>query len=127
MHAVGPPGDRVMLLTLLLACQPEPTNVAECAQLGDAAAREECRYGFVAPLVGDTKALDAALADIAEPESRDLLLLRLAIAEPQKAGRLCERVTTPGADEKCRQVLGRPHLQTTPKPPKDPAQGGGPR
>ena len=77
--------------------------------------------------MGDTKALDAALADIAEPESRDLLLLRLAIAEPQKAGRLCERVTTPGADEKCRQVLGRPHLQTTPKPPKDPAQGGGPR
>ena len=53
--------------------------------------------------------------------------VRLAIAEPQKAGRLCERVTTPGADEKCRQVLGRPHLQTTPKPPKDPAQGGGPR
>ncbi len=109
---------------LLTACgDPEPQALEDCASLSDAGAREECRYTFVAPLVGDKKALDAALEQIPEAESRDLLLLRLAIAEPRKAARLCEKVTTPGADERCRQVLGRPHLQSTPKAPKDPPSG----
>lgn len=114
-----------MTAACVTACsEPDPETLADCAQLSEIAAREECRYTFVAPLVGDTKALDAALAEIPEAESRDLLLLRLAIAEPRKASKLCERVTTPGAGERCRQVLGRPHLQTTPRPPKDPPTGG---
>lgn len=114
------------LLGLAACSEPEPEALADCAALSDVGEREECRYGFVAPLVGDTKALDAALAQIPEVESRDLLLLRLAIAEPRKAKKLCERVTTPGAEERCRQVLGRPHLQTTPRPPKDPPTGSPP-
>ena len=111
----------IMITSVLCGCgEPEPSNLGECVQLSTVAAREECRYGFVLPLVEDSKALDAALAQIPEVESRDLLLLRLAIAEPRKAARYCKRVTTPGAEERCRQVLGRPHLQSTPKPPQDP-------
>ncbi len=109
------------LLLLLLACEAEPDTVTGCARLGSQAAVEDCRFRLVEPLVGDDAALDAALADIPEPASRDLLLLRLAIADPPRAGRLCRRVETEGAETRCRQVLGRPHLSTTRKPPADPA------
>jgi hypothetical protein len=108
-------------LLLLLACEAEPVTVAECARLGSRAEIEDCRFRLVAPLVGDDQALDAALADIPDPASRDLLLLRLAIADPPRAGRLCKRVETDGAETRCRQVLGRPHLSTTRRPPAEPA------
>lgn len=110
---------RLLALMLALGCTPQPTTVAECAQLSDATEREQCRYDFVAPLVGDPEALDQALAQIEDPQSRDLLLLRLAIAHPQTARHLCERVSTSGAQEKCQQVLGRPHLGTVRQPPRD--------
>ena len=111
-----------LALLLALGCA-EPDTVAGCAGLRDATAREECRYRLVAPLTGDAAALDAALDAIEDPASRDLLLLRLAIAEPARASRQCARVTTDGAAEKCTQVLGRPHLSTTRKPPRRPPEG----
>jgi hypothetical protein len=112
-------------LLLALACTPEPTTVAECAQLGTPAEVEDCRFRLVQPLVGDDKALDAALAEIDDPGSRDLLLLRLAISDPPRAGRLCRKVETEGAKARCQQVLGRPHLSTTRQAPKPPAAPGG--
>lgn len=111
----------ITALLLLLACQAEPCTVAECARLGTPAEAEDCRFRLVQPLVGDDAALDAALADIPDPGSRDLLLLRLAIADPPRAGRLCKRVETEGAIARCQQVLGRPHLSTTRKPPVEPS------
>lgn len=106
-----------LALLLLLGCAAEPETVAGCATLRDPAAVEDCRFRLVQPLVGDDDALDAALAEIPEPGSRDLLLLRLAISDPPRAGRLCKRVQTEGALARCRQVLGRPHLSTSRKPP----------
>lgn len=97
-----------------------PTTMADCSALRSTAKREECRFEMARPLVGDDAALDAALSAVADPGSRDLLLLRLAIHDPLRAGALCRRVETDGAAEKCRQVLGRPHLQTSRQPPRDP-------
>jgi hypothetical protein len=121
---VGPEsGIQTLILgLLLLACQGEPVTVAECATLSRPAEVEDCRLRLVQPLIDDDDALDAALAEIDDPGSRDLLLLRLAISDPPRAARLCRRVQTEGAKERCRQVLGRPHLQTTRRPPKDPVQ-----
>jgi hypothetical protein len=110
-------------LALLAACGGAPTQPADCAALRDPAAQEECRHALVAPLLGDPAALDAALSEVrasASPQSHDLLLLRLAIDAPERAHALCTRVSTEGAAEKCRQVLGRPHLGTTRRPPTDP-------
>ncbi len=113
----------MILLALLVACQGEPETVAECARLRTEAAVEDCRLRLIKPLVDDPAALDAALADIDDPRSRDLVLLRLAIDDPQRAGRLCEKVETEGAQDRCRQVLGRPHLRTTRRPPEAPPGG----
>ena len=111
------------LLLLALACgTPEPAALADCAALSDPAEREACHFRFIAPLVGDDAALDAALASLDDPGSRDLVLLRLAIANPKEAAGLCRKVTTEGAKARCRQVLGRPHLQSTRRPPKPPAE-----
>lgn len=44
-------------------------------------------------------------------ETRDLLLLTLAIRNPASAGQFCKQVDTEPAKEKCQQVIGRPHLQ----------------
>jgi len=109
----------LMVAAALAACgAPEPTQLADCAGLPDAAAQEACRYRFIEPLLDDPSALDAALATIDDPGSRDLVLLRLAIADPRRAAGLCRRVTTEGAQARCRQVLGRPHLQSTRRPPE---------
>lgn len=98
---------------LLLACAP--ARFEECPQLRDATAVEECRFAFASPLVADPPALSAALATVPEAQSRDLLLLRLAIAHPTRAPALCAQVETPSAREKCQQVIGRPHLQSGPR------------
>ena len=122
LHAV-----RLGLLLLLAACEGAPDSVEGCAALGDPAAQEDCRYRLVGPLVGDAGGLSAALATVkatASPQSHDLLLLRLAIDAPAQAGALCQQVQTDGAREKCQQVLGRPHLGTTRRPPT--ADGGPP-
>ncbi len=62
--------------------------------------------------------LKATLAS--EPvESQDLLLLTLAIRNPSSAGQFCKQVHTESAKEKCRQVIGRPHLQLSRPQPSD--------
>ena len=43
--------------------------------------------------------------------TQDLLLLTLAIRNPSSAGQFCKQVHTDAARDKCRQVIGRPHLQ----------------
>ena len=123
----------MILLFALLGCS-EPKTLADCAGVRDAAEREECRFQMVRPLLPDPndpkpdykalkKGLDAALAAIDDPRSRDLLLLRLAIASPSTAGFLCNKVETDGARQKCQQVLGRPHLGTVRKAPEAPSSG----
>lgn len=118
-------------LVLLLACAGRPETLADCAGLRDEADREECRFQLVSPLLPDPnhpapdrkafqRALDEALAQIEDPRSRDLLLLRLAISSPATAGYLCTKVETEGARQRCQQVLGRPHLGTVPKAPQSP-------
>lgn len=105
---------------LVWACAAEPGSFADCAGLGDPTAREECRFTFAKALLDQPAELDAALASIDQVDSRDLLLLRLAVAEPTKASHLCRQVQTAPALEKCRQVIGRPHLSTTPQAPQAP-------
>ena len=56
----------------------------------------------------------------AEPVgTQDLLLLTLAIRNPSSAGQFCKRVHTDAAKDKCRQVIGRPHLQLSKPQPTD--------
>jgi hypothetical protein len=107
-------------LLLVVSCTVAPASLEDCAGVPEPAAREECHYTFIAPLLSDPPSLDAALASIEDPASRDLLLLRLAIADPKRAAALCKRVASDGAKERCRQVLGRPHLQSTRRPPQPP-------
>jgi len=116
---------RLLLLVVLSACgEPTPTTIGECGRLSDPAAVETCRYEMLLPTVSagrlDTEALDAGLAEVGDDTSRDLVLLRLAIAAPKQAQALCQRVRTDGAKEKCRQVLGRPHLGTERRAPRPP-------
>ena len=44
---------------------------------------------------------------------RDILLLKLAVQNPSMAPKFCREVLGRGAKEKCKQVIGRPHLQLT--------------
>lgn len=44
-------------------------------------------------------------------ETQDVLLLTLAIRNPNEANRFCKKIQTANAKEKCQQVIGRPHLQ----------------
>ncbi len=48
-----------------------------------------------------------------KPEQQDILLLKLAVQNPTLATKFCREVNGRGAKEKCKQVIGRPHLQLT--------------
>jgi len=115
-----------LLVVLSASCTggSPPAHIGECGRLSTPAEVETCRYEMLQPTVSgprvDTEALDAGLKEIGDDTSRDLVLLRLAIAAPKHAGRLCDRVRTEGASEKCSQVLGRPHLGTERRAPKPP-------
>ena len=62
------------------------------------------------PLLGNWSQFDNQLKTIDDSVSRDLLLLQLAVQQPRHSTELCKRVQTSGAKEKCKQVIGRPHL-----------------
>lgn len=113
---------RIWLLVLLgcpaseapEAVLPSDGDVSACDALnGDAETRTSCRMQVAAQLyeAGRDEAFGLALASVDDPGKRDLVRLQLAIQDPNRAGELCKRVETPAADEKCRQVLGRPHLR----------------
>ena len=64
------------------------------------------------PLLGNWPAFDGKLQAIDDPLQRDLLVLQLAVLSPRHAPALCKRTKSQNAQEKCRQVVGRPHLGT---------------
>ena len=115
---------RLLPLALLLGCGSAPQTLQDCAGLAGATEREDCRLEMLVPLfeAGDMQAFEQGLATLEEPVSRDLVRLRLAVADPSKAGHLCRGVETDDARTKCKQVLGRPHLAA----PRDPGQPGQP-
>ena len=85
----------VGLLFLLCSCSTQPNGQQE-----------------LAPLLGQWQRFDQQLAKHSDPLARDLLLIQLAVASPRFAPDLCKRTESQGAKEKCRQVVGRPHLRT---------------
>lgn len=93
-----------MLLSLLLgmACDTTPTWSDETLN----------------KLAQDSDLLNETLVD-SPLETQDLLLLTLAIRNPSEANRFCKKIQTANAKEKCRQVIGRPHLQLSRPQPND--------
>lgn len=61
-------------------------------------------------LLNSVGALESKLQTMT-PTEQDLLLLSLAVRSPHQAPHLCKRVNSQTAVEKCKQVVGRPHLQ----------------
>ena len=64
------------------------------------------------PLIGNWKSFDTRLLQSPGPDEKDIVLLSLAVENPRHAPELCKRTEGKGAKEKCRQVIGRPHLGT---------------
>lgn len=108
-----------MGLSLVLwgCASPAPETIEDCATLGNQQERENCRLEMLIPIFegGNAEAFAKGLAQLKDPNARDLVRLRLAVQQPDRAGHLCGQVETQGAREKCRQVLGRPHL-SAPRP-----------
>ena len=102
---------------MLTGCQQPPQVLADCDRITAPTPREECRYEIVAPLAADRDALAQALAQIDDPHSRDLIRYRLAFQDPQQHSGLCREVEDPALHEKCRQIIGRPHLSSKRKQP----------
>ena len=106
----------MIALLLALACTSgPPETMADCAALGDITEREDCRLALVAEHLDDPAAMRAMLAVIPTPESRDLLRIRLTVQDPVRAAPLCKDAETAPAQQRCSQVLGRPHLRS-PRP-----------
>jgi hypothetical protein len=116
---------RLLLLPSLLAavvsCEHPKVDAGDCTKAHDAVARENCLFEAAsAAWKRGVPAFRKSVKAIPSPESRDLVRLRIAIDDPAGAAQLCAEVETEPAREKCRQVLGRPHLRTRPKEPEAP-------
>jgi len=106
----------VIALLLLLACAGgTPETMVDCAALGDITAREDCRLALVSAQIDDPDAMRAMIKEIPAPESRDLLRIRIAVQDPARGAPLCKDAETAPAQQRCTQVLGRPHLRS-PRP-----------
>ncbi len=99
------------MILVALACSdpPPPASPDGCAAIEEPTAREDCRLERALGLLDDRPAFEAWIATL-EPVSRDLLLIRLAVQQPQRARWLCEHVTTAEGQERCQRIVGRPHL-----------------
>ncbi len=119
---------------LLLACSSgngsgrgEDASKSDCRSLSDTVQRENCRFERISQLYSTNRqAFRNAMKELEPAASRDLVRLRLAIEDPAGASMLCRDVETSAAAEKCRQVLGRPHLRSPNKLPRDPSSVGTP-
>lgn len=61
-------------------------------------------------LLESPKEFNLELAKVKDPAHRDLLLLQVIVRQPKHSQYLCHKLQTKNAKEKCRQIIGRPHL-----------------
>ncbi len=95
---------------LTIACSGEPEFMG-CQSVVPGPDQEECRFQEALQLQSNRTALSRYLREITDDSSRDLIAIRLAVRDPFEFGWLCDGVSTRTAGDRCRQVLGRPHLR----------------
>jgi hypothetical protein len=109
---------RILVLALSLATMASCSASDDpCAGERDEVARENCQFERVSAQfeAGDARWKET-LQGIGSAASRDLVRLRLAVLAPQQGPALCTEVETEAARERCKQVVGRPHLASPPRP-----------
>jgi len=119
-------GMTIIGLAPMSGCTTAPTTITECADVSDATQREDC-YLDVASTLKDNRAdLSAAVREIPNRNSRDLLRLRLAVLDPVKLGWICNGAEGKHAIQRCENIVHRPHLMKPPpkrmKPAPNPNQ-----
>ena len=82
----------------------------------DPTAQEACWFDEATQTMGDRGQLEALLTRIPAAASRDLLRLRLVATDPIEYGWLCDSAETDAVEQKCDDVLGRPHLRHRRRP-----------
>jgi hypothetical protein len=100
-----------MLIWMLLACFSSDGVGGGCDSVSDAVQREECFFQEATQLGSQRAEIKHYISLLTDPSSQDLLRLRLAVHDPSRNQWLCEEVKTRSAQDRCRQVVGRPHLQ----------------
>jgi hypothetical protein len=98
------------MIFLLLACFSGGGD-GGCDGVFDAVQHEECLFQEATRLGTDKATLKNYIAQIPDPSSQDLLRIRLSVRDPARLQWLCEDVSTRSAQDRCRQVVGRPHLR----------------
>ncbi len=114
----------IRTLIALLACSlgcgdegvsQEVTDSTDCASITDWQDQIECVYAKAELEIDNPDTLRTELETLSEPADRDLVLYRLAVNHPERAQDFCGQTTTRAYQDKCTQVLGRPHLGTKPR------------
>ena len=100
-----------MILALLMACFSSGGG-GDCSSIEDGVQREECFFQEAVQLSGDRSSLENYIFLIEDASSQDLLRIRLAVRDPDRHQWLCDGVSTQNARDRCRQVVGRPHLRS---------------
>jgi hypothetical protein len=102
--------------SIAAGCSDPPSTMPGCATNHGEEDRENCYFRIAQGLVDDQAAMTAAVSTIPDPQSRDLLRLRLAIQDPVRLAWLCEAAEGEEGRKRCRNIVSRPHLRKPPPP-----------
>jgi len=100
-----------------VACDKSSESaMVACGQESPIEAQEECRFQVALRLGPNRDVMRAALRDISDDISRDLVRIRLAVHDPIAHGWLCADTVVPEIQQQCTIIIYRPHL-THPQAP----------
>ena len=103
---------RLFFFSLLFACSPKWSTVADCEKETETTAADSC-YGEVLPDLFRTDPDGAdtiAQSKIQDPMVRDFVYLTVTREIDPSTYRWCERMQEAVLIERCRVIVGRPHL-----------------
>jgi len=103
---------RLFFFSLLFACSPKWSSVADCEKETEVSLADSC-YGEVLPDLfrTDPNGADQLVqARIQDPMVRDFVYLTVTREIDPSTYRWCERMQEKVLIERCRVIVGRPHL-----------------
>lgn len=103
----------------------ERRTMADCEGLASPEASHSCRQAVLAALPPQPEAVERALAECGDPATRDLLRLKLVVADPASSVSVCPTVEGEQARRWCADLQGRAHLWRTGADPADGPRGQG--
>jgi len=88
-------------------------SLSDCDGIEDPAEQTDCRREVLLSVAEEPDEIRAAIAQARDPETRDMLRIRLVVRDPETSEELCPQMEADQARKWCADLEGRSHLWMT--------------